>query len=246
MTSEPVPTFPRERLARLREVEDRHFWFIGRRALVDQLIERHVPSPARILDIGCGTGAEARRLAGLGHRVVGVDVRPDWLSANGPDEATFVRGSAVCLPICDGAVDSVLALDVLEHLDDGAALREVVRVLRPGGALVATVPAGPALWSHRDRAAGHLRRYTRRTLQGALVRAGLDVREVRPYQFFAYPVMAAGRLLGPRSTRVRDREDAPGPIVNRLLTWVNLMEVRLGRTLPWPVGSTLAVAAVRR
>jgi SAM-dependent methyltransferase len=156
-----------------------------------------------------------------------------------------MRADATRLPIADNVFGAVLLLDVLEHVDDHAALAEVHRVLRPGGVAVITVPAVPWLWSYRDEAAGHLRRYGRRQLVQAITGARLAVLAVQYYQCLLFPLVAATRLLGRRGPRLRDLEERPSRRLNSMMAWVNLTEVRLGDAIPWPWGSSL-VAVCRK
>jgi SAM-dependent methyltransferase len=240
------PSFRADRLARLAAIEEEHFWFGPRLALVERLLDRHPPPPgALVLDLGCGTGALLEPLRRRGYRPLGLDVRPEGLAsvrARDPD-AWLVQAEADRLPLRDGSVDAVVALDVLEHVDDGRVLAEVARVLRPGGLLVASVPAYRWLWSRRDEDAGHLRRYGRRELERALADAGLAPAEVLRYQCLLFPLVAVSRLVGRRGTTVRDLEDAPPRLANRALGAVNRFEVRLGRHVRFPFGSSLVVAA---
>lgn len=239
------PAFTSERLAQLARMEQWHFWFVGRRALVDGLLDRHGIGPElRILDLGCGTGLMLRRLEARGCQVVGVDMRPEGLrhlAATSP----VVQADATRLPFTADSFDALLLLDIVEHVDDRALLAEVRRVLRPGGVAVLTVPAFPWLWSYRDQAAGHLRRYTRRRLVDTLAQAGLVVREVRYYQFFLFPAVVLARWLGRRGAAVRDAEERPGGALNAVLARLNHMEARLGRYVPWPWGSSLAALCVK-
>lgn len=146
-------------------IEERHWWFRGRRAVIEALLAKaSLPGGARILDAGAGTGRNLERYARLG-RAEGVEpsqIGVDFCRERGLD----VRlGRLETLPFEDGRFDLVCATDVLEHIpDDGAALRELRRAARPGGWLVATVPAYGWLWSHHDDSHHHVRRYTRRTL----------------------------------------------------------------------------------
>ena len=248
-------TFSAERLEQIGGMENWHFWFAGRQALVDQLWAEHFHRVAgtagnlrgAVIDVGCGTGQVAKRLEAAGCRVVGLDRRPEGLAAwrRSSKGALVVQGEAPNMPVVDEAFDGALLLDVLEHVDDIALLRQVHRVLRPGGRLLLTVPALPWLWSYRDEAAGHFRRYTRKTLERTLHEAGLAVVEIRYYQFLLMPLVAVTRLLGRRGPGLRDAEERPWPLVNRLLSVVNRFEVRLGRRVPWPCGSSRAAVCVK-
>lgn len=241
------PGFDGARLARIRELESWHFWFAGRRDLVRGLLARHLgPAPQRLLDVGAGTGRLARELLASGHHVAAVDLLPEALAVARADApgADLLRADAARLPLGDGVFDAVTMLDVLEHVDDAATLAELRRVLRPGGLLVLTVPAGPRLWSHRDDAAGHRRRYTRRGLRQVLERAGLSPLELGAYQCALYPAVVASRLLGRRGPRMRDAEERPSAPLNAVLTWINRREAALGPGR-LPFGSSLAAACRR-
>ena len=229
---------------RLAGLEDWHFWFVGRDDLVANLLDRFRAGDP-VVDAGCGTGAFADRLAGTGRTVVALDRH---LGPTGAGTAPRVSGDVEGLPLRSGAAGCVVARDVLEHVDDRAALAEYRRVLRPGGLLIALVPAWPSLWSERDVQAGHLRRYTRRTLSAALGGAGFRLLELRGYQFALLPVAAASRLAARRrgSTQLR-AEERPPMLVNRVLAGVNRAEAAMARAawLRPPTGSTLAAVAVR-
>lgn len=231
--------------SRLARMEGNHFWFAGRDLLVRCLLDRHPVEPdAVVIDLGSGTGRFARRLADEGRTVLAIDRSP---GQDGPSGAT-VAADGEQLPLADASVGTVLARDVLEHIDDVAALRECARVLRPGGLLVVLVPAWPGLWSDRDERAGHLRRYRSRGLRELVESAGFVVSETRGYQFLLLPAVAATRVAsrhwGPRSV---DREETPPAWLNRLLTSVNTWEAGLARrrwTSP-PTGSSLVLVARR-
>jgi len=236
-------------LRALAEIEDTHFWFRGRRVLLFRLLARELRRPHRhILDAGCGTGRLLADLHALGHDVAGVDSLPDAVrrSRRACPDAVVREGSAIDLPFEDAAFDGVVALDLLEHVeDDGRAASELVRVLTVGGWLFVSVPAGPRLWSFRDVDAEHRRRYTRRGLRDLLVRAGLEVERLTAYQFALYPVLAAARIVGRNSPRMRDREERPRGVVNSLLGAVNVGEAWLAPFVSWPWGTSL-VAVCRK
>lgn len=229
---------------RIAPLEAQHFWFVARDDLFLRLLARTASRGARVLDAGCGTGRFAAALAGDGFRVVAADLHlPEQLPA-GPE---FLRAAVDALPLDDGSVDVVLARDVLEHVDDAAALRELRRVLRPGGVLLVAAPAWPSLWGPRDTAAGHLRRYRRRSLVHVVEAAGFGVREVRGYQFLLLPLFMASRAVARvRGDAALRDEERPRAAVNRLLVAVSRAEVALARwpRLRPPTGSSLVVVAV--
>jgi SAM-dependent methyltransferase len=229
----------RERLRTLSRIEHGHFWFAGRDLLLDRLTARYGQSGEMVLDIGAGTGRWVERLTARGYRAVGLD-----LSAVGGD-GRLTRADATCLPFPDSTFGTVFLLDLLEHVDDGAVLREVRRVVRPGGCAILSVPAFPWLWSYRDEAAGHLRRYTGATLRRAVESAGLVVEERRYYQFLLFPLLAVSRLMARQSARQRDREDLPPLWLNSLLARLNRAEASWSDSVRWPWGSSL-IAVCRR
>lgn len=229
--------FPLARLEKLRRIESWHFWFVSRRELVASLLRRELRAGETLLDVGCGTGANLA-LAGDGVRRLGVDIHIEELTPG------MLQGDALSLPLQNGSVDVVLALDVLEHVDDDAMLAEVGRVLRGGGRLIATVPALRALWSVRDEAAGHRRRYSRAMVRSLLARHGFRARELRGFQLVLLPLVLLSRVTRRKSVAARDFEDAPPRWLNRLLLAVNRLELRLPAWLV-PVGSSLALVAVK-
>ncbi len=242
----PVPqpassSFDPERLARLAEIERWHFWFKGRQVIVEQLLEKYLANKPGLLDIGCGTGFGDELLRQKGYATAGLDVRPEGLRAfrQRSTEALLVQADATHLPIADLAFQSSIMLDVLEHLDEGVVLKEVCRILKPGGVVIISVPAIPWLWSYRDRAAGHRRRYSRSHLTKVLNDAGLEVMEFRHYQFFLLPGAILSRLLGRKDFRLRDMEEQPRPILNKVLTWINRTEAGLSNAIAWPAGTSL-------
>jgi SAM-dependent methyltransferase len=150
----------------------------------------------RLLDLGCGFGRHAFEAARRGAAVVALDAGPEEVAQVrgtvaamveagelAPDHpATAVQGDALALPFPDATFDRVIASEVLEHIpDDLAAMRELARVLRPGGTMAVTVPRfGPEAinWAlsdeYHDTPGGHVRIYRRATLERRLSSAGLQ------------------------------------------------------------------------
>src|ERR1044072_362687 len=198
------------------DLEEWHWWFRGRQNILERILRREMPDrPARaILSVGCGP-AEGLKwlvpLSGSHGRVVGIDriaIYGDKL----PQGVEFFTGSLEETPFPDSTFDVVLALDVLEHLeDDDAGLRAITRLLKPGGLLVITVPAFPFLWGSHDLISEHHRRYTKRSLRSLLERGHVNDARITYFNTFLFPVAAAvrisRRLLG---TANRARSDFKG------------------------------------
>jgi len=187
----------------MRKVEDRHWWFVGRRRIVAAFVEqicRDLQNEGRgrprILDIGCGTGANLKLLSKFGD-AEGVDVSAEALNfcrARGLENVK--QGAAEGLPYDDETFDLVTGLDVVEHLDDDVAgLREMHRVLRPGGRVLLFVPAFMFLWGVQDDVSNHRRRYTLSELRRKLEQAGLRVERASYANLTFFGPIFIGRLL---------------------------------------------------
>jgi SAM-dependent methyltransferase len=227
------------RYRELYELEDRHWWFRGRRTIIWALLRRAgvAPSP-RILDAGCGTGRNLVEFARLGE-AEGVDFSEDAVAFCQRRGVQGVRRARLEeLPFADRAFDLILATDVIEHLDDDReALAELRRVAATGARLVVTVPAYSWLWSQHDVSHHHRRRYTARRLREQVIAAGW-VPVVGTYFFSAVlPAVAAvrtARKLRPDRNGHSDLEMMPSPL-NRALELPARLEARLierGARLP--------------
>jgi SAM-dependent methyltransferase len=234
------------------QVERDHWWFKGRRKILARLLEAlspTLPPGARALDVGCGTGANGPVLAERGLFAVGLDASPVPLGLAGTGErghAARLRGDAAHLPFADASLDLVVALDVLEHLpDDRAATREIFRVLRPGGALIAFVPALRLLWGFQDEVAHHLRRYGKKDFAGVIAQAGLRIDRVTFFNSLLFaPILAARLAMRVRPPRhLMSENQIGGPVTNTLLGGIFALEAPLLARLDLPVGVSLACVA---
>src|SRR5205807_8846774 len=189
------------------EVEEKHWWFVGRRRIIAGFVEKICRDinklRPRILDVGCGTGANLQMLSEFGE-AEGVDVSVEALDFCRARDLTKVKqGAAESLPYEDASFDLVTGLDVVEHLDDDVAgLREMRRVLRPGGRALLFVPAFMFLWGVQDDISHHRRRYTIPELRERLSEAGLTVERATYANISFFLPILIGRLLM-RVTRIR-------------------------------------------
>ena len=182
------------------EVEEKHWWFAGRRRIIAEFVgrvcrEMKKPRP-RILDVGCGTGANLRMLSEFG-AAEGVDVSAEALEfcrARGLVEVK--QGAAERLPFADATFDLVTGLDVVEHLDDDiGGLREMRRVLGPDGRAVLFVPAFMFLWGVQDDISHHRRRYTLPELKQKLSEAGFKLERASYANITFFVPILIGRVL---------------------------------------------------
>lgn len=181
------------------QLEERLWWYRGMQAISRAVLERHYARGGglRILDAGCGTGGALKWLADYG-RVTGVDLAPYALglaAKRGP--ARLACASLAALPLPSEAFDLVTSFDVIVSMPAEAereALRELGRVLRPGGRLMVRVAAYDWLRGAHDRAWKVQHRYTAGDLRGRLERAGLAVELVSYANMWLFPLAAAKRL----------------------------------------------------
>lgn len=182
--------------------EDRHAWFAGRTRAIQKYLDMSVgPAPPGsgrlVLDVGGGAGNMAHHLAHYGH-VIGVDYNPRPLAVAAQRGLDVCQGYGDGLPFAGDSFDLVALLDTVEHIDkELGVLQECVRVLKPGGKLIVTVPAFMWLWSYNDEINDHKRRYTAPELETKLQLCGLHVIRTTYTSFFLFPPVAGIRLLRP-------------------------------------------------
>lgn len=181
-------------IRKLAELEDKHWWYRERRAVLARALDALAKSgekPGRALDIGAAGGGNTRVLRSRGWDATALEYGEEGAGVARERNIPVIRADAVCLPVADGALDLVVAYDVLEHIeDDKSAAHEIARVLRPGGTALIAVPVDMTLWSEHDTAVGHVRRYDRDGLLTLLSSAGLRIEDVRSWNVLLRPVAA--------------------------------------------------------
>lgn len=235
------------------EVEDRHWWFLGRREVILRMLATHllarVDGTPRLLDVGTGTGALLQHLERFGE-VLAVDVDTEAVRFSHLRGATNVRlYDGTTLPFEDASFDVVTAFDVIEHVpDDAVVLAEMFRVLRPGGTLMIMVPAFPFLWGRQDEISHHYRRYRRADLGERLRLAGCRIERLSYFNTLLFAPIAVVRLMRRYTSAEVVTSDfemtSEGP-VNRLLARVFAAEARFVSRWNLPFGVSL-VAVARR
>jgi ubiquinone/menaquinone biosynthesis C-methylase UbiE len=238
-----------EEYARIAAAEDDHWWYRNTRALMADLLQPWLGTDLRILDAGCGPGGNGAWLAQHGH-VTGVDTAQDalqFVQARRPTTAP-VQASATHLPFHDETFDVVVAVTLLYTVpDDSAAISELARVLRSGGALFVLEPALRSLRRAHDVTVHGLRRYRRNELAGMARRVGLHVRRATyAYSFLAPP---AALLAAVERRKTRAGNDTGSDVerhgLDRVFAPMAEAERRWLTRHDVPVGTSAVVVATR-
>lgn len=225
------------------EVEDRHWWYRGRWAVVEALLERvDLPPEPRILDAGCGTGGNLVKFGRIG-RASGVEPSPEAVGFCRERGLERVQQAGLeALPFEDDSFDLVAATDVVEHVAaEQQALRELRRVAVPGGTMLLTVPAYMWLWSPEDVNLHHQRRYTRKRLRRAVEEAGWEPLAATYFNTLLLPPIAAAKKLRRSSEGSGDLDRTPAWL-DGLLSLPMRMEARLiGAGIGLPAGVSVGI-----
>jgi SAM-dependent methyltransferase len=238
------------RFALLASLEERHFWFRARKTLISRLSARitsALPSGFRVLDFGCGTGSSLSALNAGAARgvVVGMDLFHQGLVVGmHRGHKNLVQADASLLPF--GQVFRLIgSFDVIEHIpNDVDVLRDLSRLLTPGGHLLVTVPAHPGLWSKLDDLSHHCRRYTEKELRTKLIESGFEIVRVSPYMATILPIVWFHRKFWHNAEQCFEAEMQIVPIVNEILSGLLRLEsefVARGGRMPFGV-SLVAIA----
>lgn len=237
---------------RMADIQDRHWWYEGRRQILSSIIARlNLPSSARILEAGCGPGANLKMLARFG------DVsafEPDDFALNYCREHSGIpveRLGAGFLPTpipFDKPFDFVGAFDVIEHVEaDIESLEALYQLTAPGGYALFTVPAFPFLWSQHDIINHHKRRYVRSEFSTLLEQAGYKINYISYYNTTLFPAVAAVRFLK-KILNMEDKPDEALPrfdFINHLLCRIFSAEKYILGRMPLPFGVSIIAVCQR-
>ena len=224
-----------------------------RLSMIVREVER-VPRGARLLDGAVGLGQLATRLRDRGYRVTGIDYSFDAALHSTRAGIASVVGDLTKMPFREGAFDAMTTGETLEHLDDdAAAAREIARVVKSNGKVIATVPALQSLWSASDDYYEHRRRYSRDQLAGLFQEAFA----IEKAKFWGFPIVLAYDtifLLPMNKRRARKNVDEDAALrsiarAGRARAAVRLVRAvfSLDRLFEWiPFGPGLLLVARRR
>src|SRR4030095_13383776 len=237
-------------------VEATHFWFRGFRRFVAPAIAA-IAGGRRdlyLLDCGCGTGHNLATLLRPYGSAFGFDLTPAGLAHARAAGLRLARAEMGAIPFQSGRFDLVTSFDVLQYVrDDAAVMKEIARVIKPGGGLVVTASALDMLRGGHAGTWPEVRRYTSGRMRSIVEGAGLKIRHLTYLFATLFPAMRAVRLAGrageaggATSARGDDWEmRVPAAPINATLTGMLAMEAALSRRIPMPVGSSVLVVAVK-
>lgn len=229
------------------EIQKKHWWFVTRKNIVLDFVDRFLPKDdqVKILDIGCGSGLMLNDLEKVG-QTFGMDMSDEAISFSKEIFGGTVEKGALPdqVPYQEDFFDLITALDVIEHIDDDVGSISAIRdLLVPGGKCIFTVPAYMFLWSAHDDMNQHKRRYTLPELNEKLVKAGFSVEKISYYNTLLFPAVFLVRMLNNVLRREGASDtDMPGRAMNYVLKKIFGIEKYLLRYFNLPFGvSVLAV-----
>jgi SAM-dependent methyltransferase len=229
------------------KLEGVHWWFVGRRRIVDHLLSRlPLNQQTKILEIGCGTGGNLQLLSRYG-QVFGVEMDEDARRlAKQRSSSPILPGSLPYdIPFPGDLFDFIILMDVLEHVkEDQESLLKVRERVRNEGYIVITVPAFQFLWSRHDDLHHHKRRYTKNSLYNLIQKAGYNIVFVTYFNTLLFPVIAIVRVIK-NIFKINGEDDLVMPlnIINEVLADIFSSERHLLSICSLPFGlSLLAIA----
>ncbi len=234
--------------------EERQWWYAGMRAITDALLReplRDLRTKTRpfLLDAGCGTGQNLRHF-GSWARALGFDLSAEALRFCRARKVAAARASVLSLPVGANSVDFVTSFDVIYHgwvESDLLAVRELVRVLRPGGVLVVRVPALMLLWGAHDEAVHSRHRYAAGELRDLFAAAGLEGVRVTYCNTVLFPLLALRRTLDRCLARHgSDVEFLPAPLEWLFLRFLLLEAWLIGKGFRLPIGASVMAIGRKR
>ena len=234
--------------------EDRHFWFLGLRRNAQQVLERAVAGHREltIVDCGAGTGRNLDWLSAFG-LATGVELSATGLAEGRRHQRRMVRGSVAALPFADASADVATSFDVLYCLPDPiehAAVREMHRILKPGGVAIVNAAALDMLHGSHSALTHELRRYTRPRLRQLLEGAGFEIERMTFTNMVTFPLTLAVRWLD----RVRGRAAVasendlavPAAPINAAFDAALRIEHAVMKAIDLPIGTSLLCVARKR
>ena len=211
---------------RYHELEDSHWWFVGRRKMIASIVKKF-PQTSQILDIGCSGGSLINLLNEKGyHHVSGIDISKKAIQLckkRGIKDVRLMSGDKLKFK---KKFDIIIASDVLEHIkDDKKAVESMRQTLKKRGKVICFVPAFMSLWSHHDESNKHYRRYTKKTLSDLFMNNGFNILRRSYWNFSLFiPIFIGKRLISKkRGIKKESNLYLHSKIINKFM--INLLKI---------------------
>lgn len=221
------------------QLEERHWWFSGRRSLVKRLLKWYIPDSTNlsILDAGCGTGLLDEELRRENYKVIGIDSSPEAVHFSRKHGNDAVESSLESCPLPAQFFDIILLLDVIEHVpNENVVLKEADRLLKLGGIIIIFVPAFKLWWSRQDEFLGHYRRYTIKDLETLFEMKRWSVLNSGYFNFvLSLPILLVRKLSDFLELPTKD-EISQASRLNFIFSKIFCLELKLVPWLKFPFG----------
>ena len=229
------------------QVEKYHWWFSVRRKLLEYLLTSiNISSKEFAIDIGCGVGSNLNVLSSKGIHTIGLDHSLYALTlVKRRLELPLINGDLNKLPLRSNSIGLIVAMDVLEHLDNDAnGISEFYRVLKKGGDLILTVPAFKSLWGIQDVVTGHKRRYSKKEIMHKLSQVGFIVSESSYFNFFLFlPILGARHMIRLFRLKIKSENQINFPLLNFFLKTIFSLELYVLKYFSFPFGVSIFCVA---
>jgi SAM-dependent methyltransferase len=230
----------------MSDLEQTHWWFLNQKNAITRFLKRHLAQSTNklVLDAGCGTGRFLDCLQQYGS-VVGIEKNSTWAGhCKERGYKTVITATIEDKTFSKECFDIIGCFDVLEHVQrDRDALHHFSNMLKPGGMLFLSIPAGEAFFCRNELQYGHYRRYNLASIKTKLVESGFQFQQHAFFNFFLLPpIVLIRKTLDWFNIDTVD-EIKVNPVINRLLALIVTMELPLLNRFSWPYGLSLLVSA---
>ena len=205
-----------------------HWWYKERRYKLRKFLSS-VPINARVLDIGPAGGLQtslAVEIFGSGNTSA-LEYNFSAAKVCKTRVPSTINGDGGQIPFKNQSIDVVICMDTLEHISfDSDVVKEVYRILKPGGYFFVSVPALQILWSKHDESVGHFRRYEKKQLINLFNKESIKILDVEYFNVLLFPVMFISRILGfyGKDPEVEGDHKTPSRFINFILSGIIKLE----------------------
>lgn len=237
----------------LFEMEKKHFWHIGRKEIIWEVLSSGIKEKInglKMIEIGCGTGNILRFLKSKGLDMEGADTSLPALNLckKRADVPLYrIDPKKRTLPFLGESYDIIGLFDVLEHVEkDQVLLDEVYRICKRNGKIIITVPANKHIWSYFDVLSGHKRRYSKDEIVSKLEKAGFKIEKISYYMFFLFPIVFLRKIKSSKNKNSQFgtlAETRTLPLINGIFLSILRLEKILLSRINLPFGASIICLA---